>query len=94
MKKLSIVTILVISLSLAIAGCSDTGKRVGGGTAIGAGAGTAVGAAAGNTPLGAAIGAGAGAAGGFLYDRHKKSKEKAYEDGYREGQQEAGKKSQ
>ena len=31
----------------------------------------------------------AGAAGGYLYDRHEKSKEKAYEEGY-----EAGKKSQ
>ena len=89
MKKILIVTILIISLGLIIGGCSDTGKRVGGGAAIGAGAGGLIGAAAGNTPVGIAAGAAAGAAGGYLYDRHKKSKEKAYKEGY-----EAGKKSQ
>ena len=86
MKKIVIVTIMFISLGLIMSGCSDTGKRVGGGAAIGTGAGAAVGAAAGNTPMGMAIGAGAGAAGGYLYDRHKKSKEEAYEEGYKEGQ--------
>jgi hypothetical protein len=39
-----------------------------------------VGAIAGDTPLGLAVGAAAGAAGGYLYDRHEKSKEKAYEE--------------
>jgi hypothetical protein len=86
MKKLLIVTIMFISLGLVVSGCSDTGKRVGGGAAIGAAGGAAIGAAAGNTPMGLAIGAAAGAGGGYLYDRHKKSKEKAYDDGYKEGQ--------
>jgi uncharacterized protein YcfJ len=85
MKKLLIVTILVICLGLVIGGCSDTGKRVGGGAAVGAAAGGIVGAAAGNTPMGLAIGAAAGAGGGYLYDRHKKSNEKAYKDGYEAG---------
>jgi hypothetical protein len=91
MKKLLIVTIIFISLGLIIGGCSDTGKRVGGGAAIGTAAGAMVGAAAGNTPMGMAIGAGAGAAGGYLYDRHEKSKEKAYEEGYKEGQKKKSK---
>ena len=86
MKKLLIVTIMLISLGLIISGCSDTGKRVGGGAAIGAAAGGIVGAAAGNTPMGLAVGAAAGAGGGYLYDRHKKSKDKAYEEGSKEGQ--------
>ena len=30
--------------------------------------------------------AAAGAAGGYLYDRHTKSEEKAYQEGYKEGQ--------
>ena len=29
----------------------------------------------------------AGAAGGYLYDKHEKSKYKAYEDGYKSGQE-------
>jgi uncharacterized membrane protein len=82
MKKLLIVTILVISL--AIGGCSgmsDTTKRTGTGAAIGTAAGGIVGAIAGDTPMELAIGAAAGAAGGYLYDRHEKSKEKAYKEG-------------
>ena len=89
MKKLIFIMILTISLGLVIGGCaSDTGKRVGGGAAIGAAAGGIIGAAAGDTPMGLAIGAAAGAAGGYLYDRHEKSKDEAYQEGY-----EAGKKS-
>jgi hypothetical protein len=89
MKKLMIVTILIISLGLVIGGCasmSDTEKRTLGGAGIGAAAGGVIGAIAGDTPMGLAIGAAAGAAGGYLYDRHEKSKEKAYQEGYKEGE--------
>jgi osmotically inducible lipoprotein OsmB len=76
MKKLLIVTILVIGLALGgCSGMSDTEQRTLSGGAIGAGAGAVVGAAAGNTGLGAVVGAGAGVAGGYLYDQHKKSEE-------------------
>jgi uncharacterized protein YqgC (DUF456 family) len=86
MKNILLVTLLAISL--AVAGCSgmsDTTKRTGGGAAIGAAAGGVVGAIAGNTPMGLAVGAAAGATGGYLYDRHEKSKEKAYTEGYEAG---------
>jgi len=78
MKRITIATILTISLALG--GCSsmsDTEKRTMGGAAIGAGAGAAVGAVAGNTAVGAIVGTAAGTAGGYLYDQHKKSEEKA-----------------
>ena len=77
MKNIFIITILVIGLALG--GCSsmsDTERRTLTGTAVGAGAGAAVGAVAGNTAVGAVVGAAAGTAGGYLYDRHQKSKEK------------------
>ena len=88
MKKLSIVTILVIGLALGgCAGMSDTEQRTLSGAAIGTAAGGVVGAIAGNTGLGMAVGAAAGAGSGYLYDRHEKSKEAAYEEGYKAGQQ-------
>ena len=77
MKNLSIVTILVITLALAgCSGMSDTEQRTLSGAAIGAGAGTVVGAVAGNTAVGAVVGTAVGAGGGYLYDRHQKSREK------------------
>jgi uncharacterized membrane protein len=89
MKKILIVMLLAISLAVAgCAGMSDTEQRTLSGAAIGTAAGGVIGAIAGDTPMGLAIGAAAGAAGGYLYDRHEKSKEKAYKEGY-----EAGKKS-
>ena len=76
MKKITITTILVITLALCgCSGMSDTEQRTLSGAAIGAGAGTAIGAVSGNTGLGAVIGTGVGAAGGYLYDQHQKSKE-------------------
>ena len=64
MKRISLISILVISLALGgCAGMSDTEQRTLSGGAIGAGAGTVVGAIAGHTAWGAAIGAAAGAAG-------------------------------
>ena len=72
---------------LVFAGCadmSDTQRRTGTGAAVGAAGGAAVGAMAGDTALGAAVGTAAGAAGGYLYDKHEKSKEEAYERGRRD----------
>jgi uncharacterized membrane protein len=90
MKKYSIIILLVISLALGgCAGMSDTEQRTLSGAAIGTAAGGVVGAVAGNTGLGMAVGAAAGAGSGYLYDRHEKSKENAYNEGY-----EAGKKNQ
>ena len=77
MKKITVISILAISLALGgCSGMSDTEQRTLSGGAIGAGAGTAIGAAAGETAWGAAIGTGVGLAGGYLYDRHQKGKEK------------------
>ena len=73
---------------LVLAGCadmSDTQRRTGTGAAVGAAGGAAVGAMSGNTALGAAVGTAGGAASGYLYDRHEKSKEDAYERGRRDG---------
>jgi hypothetical protein len=94
MKKLSIILILIISLTVfGCAGMSDTQQRTLSGGTIGAGAGTIVGAIAGHTAWGAAIGAAAGATGGYLYDHYEKSKEAEYRQGFKAGQQSA-KKSQ
>ena len=77
MKRITIATILTISLALGgCSGMSDTEQRTLSGAAIGAGAGTAIGAISGNTGLGAVVGTAVGAGGGYLYDRHKKSQEK------------------
>jgi uncharacterized protein YcfJ len=64
---------------------SDTEQRTLSGAAIGTAAGGVVDAIAGDTPMGLAIGAAAGAAGGYLYDRHEKSKENAYKESYKAG---------
>jgi len=77
----------VLITLLVLAGCadmSDTQRRTGTGAAVGAAGGAAVGAISGDTALGAAVGTAAGATGGYLYDRHEKSKEEAYEQGRRD----------
>lgn len=77
----------VLMTLLMLAGCadmSDTQRRTGTGAAVGAAGGAAVGAMGGNTALGAAVGTAAGAGGGYLYDRHEKSKDEAYERGRRD----------
>jgi uncharacterized protein YcfJ len=77
MKRITIATILTISLALGgCSGMSDTEQRTLSGAAIGAGAGAAIGAVSGNTGLGAVVGTAAGAAGGYIYDQHKKTDEK------------------
>ena len=92
MKKLSIVLILIISLTVfGCSGMSNTEQRTLSGGAIGTGAGAIAGAIAGHTALGAAIGAAAGAASGFLYDHHEKAQQAEYDKGYKAGQQSAEK---
>jgi hypothetical protein len=79
----------VLMTLLMLAGCadmSDTQRRTGTGAAVGAAGGAVVGAIAGDTALGAVVGTAAGAAGGYLYDKHEKSKEEAYEQGRRDAE--------
>jgi hypothetical protein len=87
MKIISVVVILAFMTVLGCAGMSTTEQRTLSGGAIGAGGGAIIGAMAGNAGLGAAIGAGAGLAGGYIYDQNEKSKESAYREGYKAGQQ-------
>jgi uncharacterized membrane protein len=90
MKTMKIIVLLTAAIFL-VAGCaglSDTQQRTGTGAAAGAAAGAAIGSFYGSAGAGAAIGAAVGGAGGYVYDQHVKSKDKAYKDGY-----DAGKKS-
>lgn len=77
--------VLVLVLALGLGGCAemtDTQRRAGTGTVVGAAGGAAIGAMAGNAGMGAAIGAGVGLLGGIIYDQNQKS----YEQGRRDGQ--------
>jgi osmotically inducible lipoprotein OsmB len=67
------------------AGMSPTQQRVLSGGAIGTAGGALIGAMAGNAGMGAAIGAGVGLLGGVAVDQHEKSKQRAYDEGYRAG---------
>jgi osmotically inducible lipoprotein OsmB len=88
MRKVLIVSVLVISLALVgCAGMSDTQQRTLSGGAMGAAGGAAIGALAGNAALGAAIGGAAGASGGFLYGRHVESNQRAFNQGFQAGRQ-------
>jgi osmotically inducible lipoprotein OsmB len=88
MKIISVVVILAFGLAVfGCAGMSDTQQRTLSGGAIGAAGGAVIGAMAGNAGLGAAIGGAAGLAGGYIYDQNQKSKEAAYQQGYKAGQQ-------
>jgi len=88
MKIISIAVVLAFCLTVfGCAGMSSTEQRTLSGGVIGAGGGAIIGAMAGNAGLGAAIGAGAGLLGGYIYDQHEKSKESAYREGYKAGQQ-------
>jgi uncharacterized membrane protein len=87
MKNMKIIALLMAAIFL-VAGCagmSDTQKRTGTGVAAGAATGAAIGSFYGSAGAGAAIGAAVGGAGGYVYDQHIKSKDKAYKDGYDEG---------
>ena len=83
MDRYIIVSCALIS-AMALGGCasmSDTERRVTTGAAIG---GAAAGVVSGRWGW-AAAGAAAGAASGYLYDQSKKSEERAYEQGLRDG---------
>lgn len=67
------------------AGMSETEQRAMTGTAGGAAGGALIGAMAGNAGLGAAAGAGAGLIGGMVFDYHKKTEERAYQQGVQSG---------
>ena len=76
MMRLNMKIIAILGLVGLLAGCesmSTTEKRTLSGTAIGTAGGALIGGITGKPLTGAAIGAAAGTAGGFLYDRHKKS---------------------
>jgi osmotically inducible lipoprotein OsmB len=89
MKNMAIVAILLAGIFLFVgcSGMSDTTKRTGTGAAAGAAAGAAIGSFYGSAGAGAAIGAAVGGAGGYIYDQHVKSKDKAYQDGYQAGKE-------
>ena len=72
-----------------MAGCADlspTAQRTMTGGLGGAAGGAIIGAMAGNAGVGALIGAGVGAAGGYIYDQHKQSEQRAYSRGVQAGQ--------
>jgi len=75
---------LALILALLLSGCasmSDTERRAGTGTLVGAAGGAAIGAMAGNAGMGAAIGAGVGLLGGLIYDQNQKAYERGSQDG-------------
>ncbi|MGZ8095640.1 MAG: glycine zipper family protein [Methylosarcina sp.] len=88
MKRLLILVIaLLVTINLSgCAGMTDTQQRTTTGGLGGAAAGSVIGAIAGNAGMGAAIGAGVGIVGGYLYDKHKESEQKAYEQGRKDAQ--------
>jgi uncharacterized membrane protein len=73
---------------IGFAGCGDmtaTQQRTLTGTVGGSAGGAIIGAMAGNAGMGALIGAGVGAAGGYLYDHHKQTEQRAYQQGVQAG---------
>ncbi len=74
MKKMLILTVVLVLCVSGCAGMSNTEQRVLSGGAIGASGGAVIGAIAGNPALGAAAGAGAGLRGGLAYDQYQKSR--------------------
>jgi osmotically inducible lipoprotein OsmB len=89
MKTMAVVALLLAGIFLFVgcSGMSDTTKRTGTGAATGAVVGGVVGSFYGSAGAGAAIGAAVGGAGGYVYDQHVKSKDKAYQDGVQAGKQ-------
>lgn len=86
--------ILPALLALGLGACVDetrnvslspTTQRVGGGAAAGALTGLAIGSFSGNAGMGALIGAGVGAGGGFVYDQHRRSRQRSFNDGVAAG---------
>ncbi|MFL5258045.1 MAG: YMGG-like glycine zipper-containing protein [Rhodopila sp.] len=78
----------LLAAVLALSACADlnpTTQRTMTGAAGGAAGGALIGALAGNAGLGAAIGAAAGGTGGFIWDRHVQSQERAFQQGVAAG---------
>ncbi|RAI59219.1 glycine zipper family protein [Roseicella frigidaeris] len=78
----------LLAATLSLAACADldpTTQRTMTGAAGGAAGGALIGAMAGNAGLGAAIGAAAGGTGGFVWDRHVQSRDRAFEQGVAAG---------
>jgi osmotically inducible lipoprotein OsmB len=77
---------------IGLASCADmtsTQQRTLTGSAGGAAGGAIIGAMAGNAGMGALIGAGVGAAGGYLFDKHKQTEQRAYQQGVQAGRTQA-----
>jgi hypothetical protein len=73
----TIAAAVALTALLALSGCgTTTGSRTGTGALGGAAAGAAIGSLSGDAGKGALIGAGLGAAGGYLYDRDQKQRER------------------
>lgn len=90
MKALNIGAAVAATLFLCgCAGMSDTQQRTMTGGLGGAAGGAVIGAIAGNAAMGAAIGAGAGIVGGYLFDRHERSREAAFQRGVQAGKQQS-----
>lgn len=87
MRAVVLTSVLLMAVTMVgCAGMSDTERRTLEGGAIGAAGGALVGSFSSHAGKGALIGAGVGAIGGYLFDRHKKGEQKAYEQGYRDAQ--------
>lgn len=72
MRKLAMLTILAVGITV-VAGCgTTTTSRTLSGAAVGAATGAAIGSLDANAGKGALIGAGAGALGGYVLDQHAK----------------------
>lgn len=86
MRKL--VFVVTAASVFGLAGCADldpAAQRAMTGGLAGAGAGALIGSLSGNMGMGAAIGAGLGAAGGFVYEGHVQSRERAFQEGVAAG---------
>jgi hypothetical protein len=79
MRPRNIASWVVAILLLGCADMTSTQQRTMSGAAIGTAGGALIGAIGGNTAMGAVIGAAAGATGGYIWDQHKKSEQRAYE---------------
>jgi hypothetical protein len=82
----------VLAIGLGLGGCadmSDTSRRTLTGAGVGAAGGAVIGSMTGDFGWGALIGAGVGAAGGYLYDQHRQSEQRAYQQGVQAGRAQA-----
>jgi hypothetical protein len=85
MMRSGVLVIVVVIWLSGCAGMSDTQQRTLTGGAGGAAGGALIGALAGNAGLGAAIGGAAGLAGGYIWDQHKQTEQRAYQQGVAAG---------